>query len=109
MDINQAFPKPSNPSPGSPEAILQAVLKVAAPNGGLWLKGRHVYHTRVMAGVTDQQAMLEAASAAANGDVNRVRQAMDRYYGFYPNQVNDTESSAFSVGGLRKVFGSRRH
>lgn len=105
MDINKVFPPPKNPEPGSPEAILKAILDIAAPNGGLWLLGRHTYHTRVMAGVTDQQAMYEAVCAASRGDVRRITPAMERYGASFNGQSDSRRPKFLTT--LTDVFGSR--
>lgn len=108
MDINAAFPPPANPEPGSPEALLKAVLDVAAADGGSWLEGRHVYHTRVMEGATDQQAMYEAANAAAHSHEARVRQALEHYYSYYAgNNGSNGKGPKRRFETLRGVFGPK--
>lgn len=105
MDINAEFPAPSDPAPGSPEALLQEVMNVAAEDGGSWLEGRHVYYARTMEGATDQQAMYEAVNAAAHGHVGRVQQAMARYNAFYYGNTNGNGPKR-RFATLRGVFGS---
>lgn len=110
MDINAEFPAPSNPAPGSPEALLQDVMNVAAADGGSWLEGRHVYYARTMEGATDQQAMYEAVNAAAHGHAGRVQQAMARYNAFYYNNGsgNQTSKRRRVRDTVVGVFGSNR-
>jgi hypothetical protein len=74
----------------APEAVLQDLLQIAAPDGGAWELGHDTYWDSLHDGKTIPEALRDAMSAAAkdaSDAVARVTKAMDQYYVWFPTNA----------------------
>jgi hypothetical protein len=87
----------------APEAVLQDLLKIAAPDGGAWELGHDTYWELLHKGATIPEALKDAMSAAAKDApdaVARVTAAMDKYYEWFPPNTPQPAPK----GGLRGLI-----